>query len=61
MKEGNRIETGDVTLSTGEVRTEADYGRMALEAETMEIDVDNLRRTGKFRLRRPPLGEVPED
>ena len=41
------------------MRTEADYERMALEAETMEIDVDRLRRTGKFRMGRPSLGEGP--
>ena len=57
MKEGNRIETGDVTLPDGTVRTEADYERMALEAETMEIDVDKLRRTATFRMGRPSLGE----
>ncbi len=59
MKEGNRIETADVTLPDRTVRKETDYERMALEAETMEIDVDKLRRTGKFRMGRPPLGDGP--
>ena len=59
MKEGNQIETADVTLPDGTVRTEADYEQMALDAETMEIDVDKLRRTGKFRMGRPPLGDGP--
>ena len=62
MKEGNRIETANVnvTLPDGTtVRTETDYERMAADAETMEIDVDKLRRTGKFRMGRPPLGDGP--
>ena len=59
MKEGNRIVTGDVTLPDSTVRTEADYERMALEAETMDVDIDKLRRTGKFRMGRPPLGDGP--
>ncbi len=59
MKKGNRIETADVTLPDGTVRSEADFERMALEAETMEVDVDKLRRTGKFRMGRPPLGNGP--
>jgi Ribbon-helix-helix protein, copG family len=59
MKETNRIETADVLLPDGTVRTEADYQQMAVEAEEMEIDVDKLRRTGKFRMGRPPLGDGP--
>jgi Ribbon-helix-helix protein, copG family len=58
MKE-ERIETADVTLPDGTIRAEADYERMALEAETMEFDVEKLRRTGKFRMGRPPLGDGP--
>ena len=57
MKVENQIVTGDVLLPDSTVRTEADYERMALEAETMDIDVDKLRRTGKFRMGRPPLGD----
>ena len=59
MREGNRIEIADVTMPDGTIRTEADYERMALAAETMEIDVDKLRRPGKFRIGRPPLGDGP--
>ena len=59
MKDGHRIETEDVTLPDGSVRTEADYERMSLEAQTMEIDLNKLRRTGKFRMGRPPLGDGP--
>ena len=59
MKKGNRIVTGDVPLPDSTVRTEADYERMSLEAETMDIDVDKLRSTGKFRMARPPLGDGP--
>ena len=59
MKEGNRISTGPVTMSDGRVLTDGDFDRMALEAETMEVDVDKLRRTGKFRLGRPSLGDGP--
>ena len=56
MKKPTRISTGDVTLSTGEVRTEADYERMAVEAETMEFDFDDLARTALRRSGRPSLG-----
>lgn len=52
-----RITDGDVTLSTGEVRTEADYERMALEAETMEIDVERLLERQRRGVGRPALGE----
>ena len=44
-------------MPDGTVRTEADYERMSLEFETMDIDVDKLRRTAKFRIGHPPLGD----
>lgn len=56
MKNPTRISTDDVTLSTGEVRTEADYERLALEAETMEFDLDDLAHTALRRSGRPSLG-----
>lgn len=59
MKEGNRISTEDVTLPDGRVLTEADFERMALEAETATYDIDELRRTAKRRMGRPPLGDGP--
>ncbi len=52
-----RIETGDVTLSDGTVRTEADYERMALEAETMEPDYDAIFARARAKGGRPSLGE----
>ena len=56
MKNPTRISTDDVTLSTGVVRTEADFERMALEAETMEFDIEALARTALRRSGRPSLG-----
>ena len=56
MKHRSRISTDDVTLSTGEVRTEADFERMALEAETMKFDLDDLARRALRRSGRPSLG-----
>ncbi len=58
MNNQTRISTEDVTLSTGEVRTEADYERMALEAETMEFDIDDLARSALRRSVRPSPGGV---
>ena len=55
MKEGNRIETGDVILADGTVRTEADYERMALEAETTLPDMERLK--ARRRSGRPSLGD----
>ena len=57
MKNPTCISTENVTLSTGEVRTEADFERMALEAETMDINVEALARTALRRCGRPSLGE----
>ena len=36
------ISTGPVTVSDGRVLTEADIERMAVEAETMDIDIERL-------------------
>jgi hypothetical protein len=47
MKEPTRISTDDVTLSTGEVRTEADFEKMALDAEAMEFDLEDLGRNAR--------------
>lgn len=33
-----RISTEPVTMANGEILTEADFERMALEAETIEVD-----------------------
>ena len=49
-----RISTGDKVLSDGTVRTEADYERMAAEAETTLPDMDRLR--ARRRAGRPSLG-----
>lgn len=57
MKNPTRISTENVTLSTGEVRTEADFERMALEAETAEIDVERLLTRARVNSGRPSLGE----
>ena len=43
-------------METGEVRTEADFERMALEAETMDFNVEALARTALRRSGRPSLG-----
>ena len=56
MNKPTRISTENVTLTTGEVRTEADFERMALEAETMEFDIEALARTSLRRSGRPSLG-----
>ena len=59
MKPDTRISTEDVTLPDGRVLTEADFERMALEAETATYDIDDLRRTATRRMGRPPLGDGP--
>jgi hypothetical protein len=62
MKEPTRISTDDVTLSTGEVRTEADFEKMALDAEAMEFDLEDLGRNALRRSGRPSLGgDGPSD
>ena len=52
-----RISSEDVTLPDGTVLTEADFERMALEAETVEPDYDAI--AGRYRAQRgrPSLGE----
>ena len=59
MKPHARVSTEDVTLPSGEVLTEADFERMALEAETATYDIEDLRRTAKRRIGRPPIGNGP--
>ena len=52
-----RINADDVTLPDGTVRTEADYERMALEAETTEPDYDAIEARFRAQRGRPSLGE----
>ena len=52
-----RVTNEDVTMPNGEVLTEADFERMALEAETMEIDVERLVDRQRRGVGRPSLGE----
>ena len=52
-----RVTSEDVTMANGEVLTEADFERMALEAETMEIDVERLLDRQRRGVGRPALGE----
>lgn len=54
MHDKPTVTTADVTLSNGEVLTETDFERMALEAETMLPDIERLE--GRRRAGRPPLG-----
>ena len=56
-----RVTNEDVTMPNGEVLTEADFERMALEAETMEIDVERLvdrQRRGVGRDENTPHGRA---
>ena len=59
MKEAMKfgVTSEDVTMANGEVLTEADFERMALEAETMEIDVERLLDRQRRGVGRPALGE----
>lgn len=59
MKPHARVSPEDVTLPSREVLTEADFERMALEAETAMYDIEDLRRTAKRRTGRPPPGDGP--
>ena len=52
-----RVTSEDVTLPNGVVRTEADYERMALEAETTEPDYDAIFARVRAKGGRPSLGE----
>ena len=51
------ISTGPVLMKSGEVLTEADFERMALEVETAEIDVERLLERQRRGVGRPSLGE----
>ena len=55
MKDGNRISTEDVVLPDGSILTEADFERMALEAETTLPDMERLK--ARRRVGRPAFGE----
>lgn len=52
-----RVTSEDVTMANGEVLTEADFERMATEAETAEIDVERLLDRQRRGVGRPALGE----
>ena len=52
-----RVTSEDVTTSTDEVLTEADFERMADEAEQAEIDVERLLDRQRRGVGRPALGE----
>ena len=59
MKETMRVRISDepVTMANGEVLTEADFERMALEAETAEIDVDRLLDRQRRGVGRPSIND----
>lgn len=52
-----RVTTEDVTMANGEVLTEADFERMADEAEHAEIDVERLLDRQRRGVGRPSLGD----
>ena len=52
-----RVTSEDVTMPNGEVLAEADFERMATEAETAEIDVERLLDRQRRGVGRPALGE----
>ena len=52
-----RVTSEDVTMPDGEVLTESDFERMALEVETAEIDVERLLDRQRRGVGRPALGE----
>ena len=52
-----RITDRDVTMANGDVLSEADFERMADEAETAEIDVERLLERQRRGVGRPALGE----
>jgi hypothetical protein len=49
----------DITLQSGKVLTEADFERMADEAESAEFDLDRLKSKVVRRGGRPPIGDGP--
>jgi hypothetical protein len=53
----NNISTGQVRMKSGEVLTEADFERMALEVETADIDVERLADRQRRGVGRPALGD----
>ena len=61
MREGKpmnepTIVSGDVILSSGRILTEADLERAAAEAESVTVDVAQLRERARTRDGRPSLG-----
>ena len=52
-----RITEEDVTMLSGEVLTEADFERMAFEAETTEPDYEGILARARTKSGRPSLGE----
>jgi hypothetical protein len=58
MNESMKVRISDkpVTMANGEVLAEADFERMALEAETAEIDVDRLLDRQRRGVGRPSIG-----
>jgi hypothetical protein len=52
-----RIVDGEVTMENGEVLTEADFDQMAVEAETVEINVERLIDRQLRGVGRPALGD----
>ena len=52
-----RVTSEDVTMPNGEILTEADFERMADEAETTEPDYDAIFARARAKGGRPALGE----
>ena len=52
-----RVTDRDVTMKDGQVRTEADFERMAIEAETTEPDYEAIAARARAKGGRPSLGE----
>ncbi len=52
-----RVTSEDVTMPNGEILTEADFGRMADEAEHTEPDFDAVFARARAKGGRPSLGE----
>ena len=52
-----RVTDRDVTMKDGQVRTEADFERMAIEAETTEPDFEAIAARVRAKGGRPSLGE----
>ena len=56
-----KLITGDVILSSGKVLTEADFERMADEAEVAEIDIEAIAARAVRPGGRPRLGNGPSN